>query len=145
MPESRTNSQNHAVNQVPRSLGTILAVLLLAVAAAASALVGALAPVVGLAAGEFLGGSLGSVATAVLIALGVSSLLFAAAPGSAARMVYSGQSAGTVMGVTIGVILLAAPAIASASGGWHPGLVASIAMGAGIVGSLTIGRQPAAG
>ena len=73
-----------------------------------------------------------------MVVVGIISLLFAAAVAVAARMVHVGRPAGTVLGFVLGAILVAGPAVASASGGWHPALAASIALGAGIIGSLAV-------
>jgi hypothetical protein len=43
-----------------------------------------------------------------------------------------------VTGLVLGGILVAGPAVAAASGGWHPALFASVALGAGIIGSLAV-------
>lgn len=41
-------------------------------------------------------------------------------------------------GHVIGAILIVGPPVAAASGGWHPALAGSIALGAGIIGSLAV-------
>jgi hypothetical protein len=51
-------------------------------------------------------------------------------------MVQTGRTAGAVTGYVVGAILIVGPALAAASGGWHPALAGSIALGAGIIGSL---------
>ena len=126
------------MNQTTRSVGATIAVMLLGVTAAGAAAFGLLAPVIGLGAADLLGGSLGSTAKAAMVVVGIISLLFAAAVAVAARMVHVGRPAGTVLGFVLGAILVAGPAVASASGGWHPALAASIAQGAGIIGSLAV-------
>jgi hypothetical protein len=75
-------------------------------------------------------------AKAVIIVIGLASLLFAAGAAVAARMVHAGRQAGAVAGIALGAILVAGPAVAAASGGWHPALLAAIALGAGVIGSL---------
>ena len=126
------------MNQTSRSVGVTTSVVLLGVAAAGAAAFALLAPVIALGAAELLGGSLGSVAKAAMVVIGILSLLCAAAAGAAARMVHLGRPAGTVIGFTLGAILVVGPAVAAASGGWHPALAASVALGAGIIGSLAV-------
>ena len=41
-------------------------------------------------------------------------------------------------GHVIGASLIVGPPVAAASGGWHPALAGSIALGAGIIGSLAV-------
>ena len=126
------------MNQTTRSAGTTIAVTLLAVTAVGAAGFGLLAPVIGLAAADLLGGSLGSTATAAMIAVGLLSMLFAAAAVVTARLVHAGRPSGVITGVILGAILIAGPAVASASGGWHPALAVSVALGAGIIGALAV-------
>jgi hypothetical protein len=128
------------MNQVSRSVGAPVAVILLGVTAAGAAAFGLFAPVVALGAADLLGGSLGSAARAAMVVIGLISLLFAAAAVVAARMVHAGRPAGVVTGFVLGAILVAGPAVASASGGWHPALAASVALGASIIGSLAVAR-----
>jgi hypothetical protein len=126
------------MNHATRSVGATIAVILLGVTAAGAAAFGLFAPVIALGAADLLGGSLGSAAKAAVVVIGLISLLFAAAAAVAARMVHAGRPAGAVTGFVLGVILVAGPAVAAASGGWDPALVASVALGAGIIGSLAI-------
>lgn len=126
------------MNQTSRSVGATIAVVLLGVTAAGAAAFGLFAPVIALGASDLLGGSLGSTARAVIVVVGIISLLFAAAAAVAGRMVQVGRTAGAVTGHVVGAILIVGPAVAAASGGWHPALAGSIALGAGIIGSLAV-------
>ena len=71
------------------------------------------------------------------------SLLFSAAAAIAARLVHTGRPVGAAIGLTAGAALIAGPLVASSSGGWHPALAASIALGAGVIGALksTLGAE----
>lgn len=126
------------MNQTTRSVGATIAVILLGVTAAGAAAFGLFAPVIALGAVDLLGGSLGSAAKAAMVVVGIISLLFAAAAAVAARMVHTGRPAGAVIGLVVGAILIVGPAVAAASGGWHPALAASVALGAGLIGSLAV-------
>ena len=126
------------MSESTRSAGATIAMVLLGVAAAGAAAFGLFAPVIALGAADLLGGSLGSAAKAAMVVVGIISLVFAAAAAVAARMVHIGRPAGVVIGFVLGAILVAGPAVASASGGWHPALAASVALGAGLIGSLAI-------
>lgn len=126
------------MNQRTRPLGPMIAAGLLGVTAAGAAAFGLFATVTALGAGDLLGGALGSAAKAALFVVALLSLALAAAAAVAARMAYSGRPAGAVIGFALGAVLVAAPAVASASGGWHPALAASVALGAGIIGSLAL-------
>lgn len=119
-------------------MGVSIAVALLVVAAVGTAAFGLFVPVLALGAADLLGGSLGTVAKAAVISIGLVSLLFAAAAAVAARMVHAGRPDGAAMGLALGAILIAGPSVAAASGGWHPALAASLGLGAGIIGSLAI-------
>ena len=122
--------------QSRRSAGVTIATVLLGVTAVGAAAFGLFAPVIALGAADLLGGPLGSVAKAVIVVIGLASLLFAAGAAVAARMVQGGRQAGAVAGTALGAILVAGPAVAAASGGWHPTLLAAIALGVGVIGSL---------
>lgn len=124
------------MNQTYRSARTTIAVALLGVTAVGAAGFGLLAPVVGLAAADLLGGSLGSTAAVAMIGIGLLSMLLAGAAVVSARLVHAGRPSGVIMGLVLGAILIAGPAVASASGGWHPALTASVALGAAIIGAL---------
>ena len=126
------------MNQTTRSIGATSSVVLLGVTAAGAAAFGLFAPVIALGAADLLGDSLGSAAKAAMVVVGIISLLFAAAAAVAARMVHTGRAAGAVIGFAVGAVLIAGPAVASASGGWHPALAASVALGAGVIGALAI-------
>ena len=126
------------MNQTTRSVGATISVVLLGGTAAGAAGFGLFAPVIALGAADLLGGSLGSTAKAAMVVVGIISLLFAAAAAVAARMIHTGRAVGAVIGFAVGAVLVVAPTIASASGGWHPALAASIALGAGIIGSLAV-------
>jgi hypothetical protein len=126
------------MNHTTRSVGVTAAITLLAVAAAGTAAFGVFAPVIALSAADLLGGTPGAVARAAVVVIGLISLLFAASAAVAARMLRAGRTAGVVTGLVLGVILVAGPAVAAASGGWHPALFASVALGAGIIGSLAV-------
>lgn len=126
------------MNQSARSAGATIGVVLLGVTAAGAAAFGLLAPAIALGAADLLGGSLGTAAMAALIVVGILSLLFAGAAGVAARAVHAGRRSGAVIGIVLGAILVVGPAVASASGGGHPALGAAVALGAGIIGSLTV-------
>jgi hypothetical protein len=130
--------QHRSMNQTYRSVGTTSSVVLLALTAAGAAAFGLFAPVIALGAADLLGGSLGSAAKAAMVVVGVISLLFAAAAAVAARLIHLGRPAGAAIGFAVGATLIAGPAVASATGGWHPALAASIALGAGIIGSLAV-------
>jgi hypothetical protein len=132
------------MNQTSRSVGATMGAFLLGVTAAGAAAFGLFAPVVALGAADLLGGSLGAVARAAMVVIGLISLLFAGAAIVAARMVHMGRPAGVITGFVLGLILVAGPAVASASGGWHPALLASVGLGAGIIGSLAIALPAAA-
>ena len=132
------------MNQSTRSAGGTIAVVLLGVAAAGAAAFGLFAPVIALGAADLLGGSLGSMAKAAVVVTGLVSLLFAASAAVAARMIRAGRPAGAVTGLVLGAILVAGAAVAAASGGWHPALLGSIALGAGVIGSLAISFPAAA-
>src|SRR5690606_21938805 len=124
------------MNESSRSAGATVAVVLLGAAAAGAAAFGLFAPVIALGAADLLGGSLGSTAKAAMVVIGLVSLLFAGCAAVAARMVHAGRAGGAVTGLVLGAILVAGPAVAAASGGWHPALLGSIALGAGVIGSL---------
>jgi hypothetical protein len=126
------------MNQTTRPVGATIAIILLGVTAAGAAAFGLFAPVIALGASDLLGGSLGSAAEAAIVVIGIISLLFAAGAAVAARMVQTGRTAGAVTGYVVGAILIVGPALAAASGGWHPALAGSIALGAGIIGSLAV-------
>ena len=126
------------MNQTTRSVGATISVVLLGVTAAGAAAFGLFAPVIALGAVDLLGGSLGSAARAAMVVVGLISLLFGAAAVVAARMVYVGRPAGVAIGFVLGAILVAGPAVASASGGWHPALLGSVALGAGVISSLAV-------
>jgi hypothetical protein len=126
------------MNQTTRPVGATIAIILLGVTAAGAAAFGLFAPVIALGASDLLGGSLGSPAEAAIVVIGIISLLFAAGAAVAARMVQTGRTAGAVTGYVVGAILIVGPALAAASGGWHPALAGSIALGAGIIGSLAV-------
>jgi hypothetical protein len=119
-------------------VGATIAIILLGVTAAGAAAFGLFAPVIALGAGDLLGGSLGSTAKAAIVVVGITSLLFAAGAAVAARMVQTGRTAGAVTGYVVGAILIVGPALAAASDGWHPALAGSLALGAGIIGSLAV-------
>lgn len=124
------------MNHTARSVGVTITVVLLGVTAAGTAAFGLLAPLIGFGAGDLLGGTLGSAARIAMVALGLVSLLFAAAAAIAARLVHTGQPGGAAIGLTVGAALIAGPVVAAASGGWHPALAASVALGAGLIGAL---------
>jgi hypothetical protein len=126
------------MNQTTRPVGATIAIILLGATAAGAAAFGLFAPVIALGASDLLGGSLGSTAKAAIVVVGIISLLFAACAAVAARMVQTGRTAGAVTGYVVGAILIVGPALAAASGGWHPALAGSIALGAGIIGSLAV-------
>lgn len=126
------------MDQTTRPLATVIAVALLSVTAAGAAAFGLFSPVIAIGGGGPLGGALGSTATAAMVVMGLLSLVLAAAAAVAARMVHGGRSAGSAVGFTLGAILIAAPAIAASTGGWHQALFASVVLGAGIIGSLGI-------
>src|SRR5690606_5679083 len=118
------------------SVAAGLAVVLLGVTAVGAAGFALVAPVIGILGAEMLGSSLQTVATVALIGLGVVSLAFAGAAAYAARAVNAGRRIGSLIGLGVGGVLLVAPAVASVSGGWHPALVASYAIGGGLVVTL---------
>lgn len=126
------------MNKTTRSVGATTTVVLLGVTAAGAAGFGLFAPVIALGAADLLAGSLGSTARAAMVVVGIMSLLFAAAAAAAARLVHIGRPSGAIIGFIVGATLIAGPAVASASGGWHPALAASVALGAGVIGSLTV-------
>jgi hypothetical protein len=94
--------QDRSMNQTSRSVGATMGVILLGVTAAGAAAFGLFAPVVALGAADLLGGSLGSVARAAMVVIGLISLLFAAAAVVAARMVHMGRPAGVITGFVLG-------------------------------------------
>jgi hypothetical protein len=122
---------------------TGLAVVLLGVAAVGAAGFGLVAPVLGFLGADLLGGSLGTAAQVVLILVGALSLAFGASAAFAARALLAGRRAGATIGLAIGAVLVAAPAVASVSGGWHPALVVSTALGSALV--VTLASVLAAG
>ncbi|HSJ00777.1 MAG TPA: hypothetical protein VLA59_10385 [Patescibacteria group bacterium] len=126
------------MNQTSRSVGATISVILLGVTAAGAAAFGLFAPVIALGAAELLGGTLGATAKAAMVVVGIISLLFAAAAAVAAFMIHARRPAGAVIGLVVGAILIVGPVVAAASGGWHPALAASVALGAGLIGSVAV-------
>lgn len=114
---------------------TAVAVVLLGVVAVGAAGFGLLLVMLGSVASDFLGGSLGSTAEAALVVVGILGIVLAAAAVVGARELVAGRRSGVGIGLVIGAVLVVAPVVALASGGWHPALAASLALGSGLLAS----------